>query len=134
MICTFFLFLLLALIKRERKYPRKRKIKRTIRICRNFEARTEKHFVVVLTSKFYNSMPKLQSLSGSPSPKGRYKPKACCTKNVHSVFRDEKHAHVFFAPRFFCAKRNGAKAKIISKYNNFRSSNNNSYEKSCSLH
>ena len=73
MICTFFLFLLVALIKRERKYPRKRKIKRTIRICRNFEARTEKHFVVVLTSKFYNSMPKIQSLSGSLSFFKRYK-------------------------------------------------------------
>ena len=59
--------------KRERKYPRKRKIKRTIRICRNFEARTQKHFVVVLTSKFYNSMPKLQSLSGSLSFFERYK-------------------------------------------------------------
>jgi len=129
-ICYFFFSLLWARKKRKRSNPEKEKSRARLEFVGILKQERRKHFYVVLASKFHNSMPKIRSLSGSPSPKGRYKPKACCIKSVHRVFRDEKHAHVFFAPRFFCAKRNGAKAKIISKYNNFRSTDNNSYGKS----
>ena len=72
LICYFFFSLLLARKKRKRSNPEKEKSRARLEFVGILKQEL-KNFAIILTSKFYNSMPKIRSLSGSQSPKGRYK-------------------------------------------------------------